>query len=270
MALTPSHVSFLKKLRADTGVEDLSANPEATLKAMDARYKLSSTRSVLTMLRKVYPDNKKFQQEMKDRYQTFKQIDTAQLPTEKQEENFVSWDNIIQFRDQYYGDMSPTERVLMALYTRIPPVRADYTPMRIIPRKLAKYEEGTNYLVWSKKPYFIFHAYKTHSTYGDKIMPIPKDLQKELKAYLETVPDNTFLFEAGGEAWPAARLASQLRKIFQKYHGLDTGVNLMRHAYDTKFYEGHKSLAEMTKLSNAMMHSPMLGQAYRFLSLEQS
>jgi len=255
-------------LREDTGVEDLSVNPEATLAAMAARYSLSSSRAVLTMLRKVYPDNKKFEQEMKDRYTVFKKIDNAQQPTEKQEVNFVSWDNVIAFRDQYYDDMTPTQRLLMALYTRIPPVRADYTPMKIIPRKLAKYEDGFNYLVWAKKPYFIFHSYKTHSTYGDLIFSIPKDLAKEIAAYLSTVPDQTFLFEANGKPWPAARLAVEVRKIFQKFHGLNTGINLLRHAYDTKFYEGHKSLAEMTKLSMAMMHSPMLGQAYRFLSLE--
>ena len=268
MELSASHRSFLKKLRADTGTEDLSVNPAATLKAMDARYIPSSTRSVLTMLRKVYPDNKKFEQEMKDRYQLYKKIDNTQQPTEKQEENFVSWDNIIAFRDQYYGEMSPVERLLMALYTMIPPVRADYTPMKVVPRKLAKYEDGFNYLVMTKKPYFIFHAYKTHAKYGDKIMPIPKDLEKEIKAYLATVPDNTFLLESGGKAWSAAKLAATVRKIFQKYHSLDTGINLIRHAYLTKYHAGQKPLAELMKVSESMMHGPMLSQAYRFLSLE--
>jgi len=268
MTLTASHASFLKKLREDTGVEDLSVNPAATLAAMDARYITSSTRAVLTMLRKVYPDNKKFEQEMKDRYKTYKKIDTTQQPTAKQEENFVSWDNIIAFRDQYYDEMSPTQRLLMALYTRIPPVRIDYTPMKIIPRKLAKYEDGMNYLVMTKKPYFIFHSYKTHGTYGDLTTVIPKDLQKEIAAYRALFPNQTYLFETGGKPWKESKLGVEVRKIFKQFHGLNTGVNLLRHAYDTKFYEGHKSLAEITKLSTAMMHSPMLGQAYRFLSLE--
>jgi hypothetical protein len=268
MALTASHLSSIKKLRADTGVEDLSVNPAATIAAMDKRYILSSTRAVLTALRKLYPDNKEFIAEMHNRYEKFKAIDNKQTPTQKQEDNFVSWDNIMDFRKQYYDEMSVTERMLLSLYTLIPPVRADYTPMKIVKTKPKKFEDGTNYLVFNARPYFIFHAYKTHYKYGDKVIKIPPPLKREIAKYLIAMPGQTYLFEANGEAWTAARLAVEVRKIFQKYHSMDTGINMLRHAYDTKFYEGHKSLAEMNKLSSAMMHSPMLGQAYRFLSLE--
>jgi hypothetical protein len=269
MSLTPSHISFIKKLRADTGVEDLSVDPKATIAAMDKRYSLSSTRSVLTALRKVYPDNKEFIAEMHNRYQKFRAIDETQEPTEKQEENFVSWDNILDFRKQYYDEMSLTERLLMALYTLIPPVRADYTPMRIVTVKPKKFEDGTNYLVWNARPHFIFHAYKTHNKYGDKIFKIPPPLKKEIAKYMEGgAIDQEYLFEANGEAWTAARLALEVRKIFQKYHKMDTGINLIRHAYLTKYHAGQKPLAELKKTSDAMMHGPMLSQAYRFVSLE--
>jgi len=268
MALTASHLSSIKKLRADTGVEDLSANPAATIAAMDKRYILSSTRAVLTALRKLYPDNKAFIDEMHNRYQKFRAIDQTQQPTQKQEDNFISWDNILEFRKLYYNDMTATEKMLLSLYTLIPPVRADYTPMKVVATKPKKYEDGTNYLVLNSRPYFIFHAYKTHYKYGDMIAKIPSPLKKEITKYLAAMPAQTYLFESNGEAWSAARLANEVRKIFQKYHSMDTGISLLRHAYDTKFYEGHKSLAEMTKVSSAMMHSPMLGQAYRFLSLE--
>ena len=138
MALTPAHVSILKKLRADCGVENLSINPEATLKAMDARYSLSSTRVALSALRKAYPDAKKFEDEIKKRYRTYRDLDEDQEPTAAQADNFVSWDNIIEFRDQYYDEMTPIQRLLLALYTYNAPVRADYTPMRIENRKPSK------------------------------------------------------------------------------------------------------------------------------------
>lgn len=268
MSLTPSHVSFIKKLRADTGVEDLSKNPKATIAAMDKRYSLSSTRSVLTALRKLYPDNPEFIAEMKKRYQTYKDIDEKQEPTEKQEENFVSWDNIIDFRDQYYTEMSATQRLLLALYTMIPPVRADYTPMKVVSLKPKKYEDGMNYLVWNARPHFIFHAYKTHYKYGDKVFAIPPPLKKEISKYFAAVPTQRYLFESESEPWPASRLALEVRRIFQKYHSLDTGINLIRHAYLTKYHAGQKPLSELKKTSDAMMHGPMLSQAYRFVSLE--
>jgi hypothetical protein len=268
MALTAAHMSILKKLRGDCGVEDLSINPEATLKAMDARYSVSSTRVALSALRKAYPGAKKFEDEIKSRYRTYRDLDEDQEPTEAQTDNFVSWDNIIQFRDLYRGDMNGTQRLLLALYTYIPPVRADYTPMRIVNRKPSKFEEGHNYLVWNSQPYFIFHAYKTAVRYGDKYVKIPGPLKRELSAYLNDHIDNEYLFESDGLPWSATRLALGVRKIFQQFHGLDTGINLIRHAYLTKYHAGQKPLAELKKVASAMMHGPMLSQGYRFLSLE--
>jgi hypothetical protein len=268
MELSPSHRSIIKKLRADCGTEDLSVNPEATLKAMDARYSASSTRQALSALRKAYPVAKKFEQEMKARYTKFRALDQSQQPTQKQADNFVSWDNLIEFRDAYYKDMSPIQRLLLALYTYIPPVRADYTPMRIINRKPTTFEEGHNYLVWNSQPYFIFHAYKTASRYGDKYVKIPAALKRELSLYLNTFIDNEYLFEGKGKPWSPARLSVEVRKIFQQFHQMDTGINLIRHAYLTKYHAGQKPLEELQKVASAMMHGPMLSQAYRFLSLE--
>ena len=268
MALTASHRSTLKKLREDTGAHDLSAKPAETIAAMDARYKLSSTRSALTALRKEYPECKEFIKEMKDRYLVFRKLDESQEPTAAQVANFIPWDSIIEFRDKYYDDMTATQRLLLALYTYIPPVRADYAPMRILNRKPATFEDGHNYLIWNSRPYFIFHAYKTAARYGDKIAKIPQPLKRELSKYLNEYTDNEYLFETKGLPWSPAKLGTKVREIFQKFHTMDTGINLIRHAYLTKLYAGQKPLAEMKKVAGAMMHSPMLGQAYRFLSLE--
>jgi hypothetical protein len=261
-------MSILKKLRGDCGVEDLSVNPDATLKAMDSRYSISSTRVALSALRKAYPSTKKFEEEMKKRYTTYRDLDEDQEPTDAQADNFVPWDRIIEFRDSYYTNMNGTQRLLLALYTYIPPVRADYTPMRIVNRKPSTFEEGHNYLVWNGSPYFIFHAYKTAARYGDKYVKIPQPLKRELSAYLNEHTDNEYLFESKGLPWSPTRLALGVRKIFQQFHQLDTGINLIRHAYLTKFHAGQKPLAELKKVAAAMMHGPMLSQGYRFLSLE--
>jgi hypothetical protein len=235
---------------------------------MDARYSVSSTRVALSALRKAYPGAKKFEDEMKKRYRTYRDLDEDQEPTDAQRDNFVPWDSIIEFRDQYYQEMTPTQRLLLALYTHIAPVRADYTPMRIINRKPATFEEGHNYLVWNRTPYFIFHAYKTAVRYGDKYVKIPMPLKRELSSYLNKHIDNEYLFESKGLPWSAMRLSVEVRRIFQQFHQLDTGINLIRHAYLTKYHAGQKPMAELKKISSAMMHGPMLSQAYRFLSLE--
>jgi hypothetical protein len=269
MAISQPHLSILKKLRADLETVDLSVTPLDTIKAVDARYSLSSSRVALTALRKEYPDNKVFADEMKKRYTTFRNLDEDQQPTQRQQDNFIKWDDLILFRDEYHGEMSAVQRILLALYTRIPPVRADYTPMLFCRRKPRSYEEGMNYIVWTKNPYFIFHAYKTHETYGDKIVKIPATLRKDLEEYFDTLPnEQRYLFESDGVAWSPTRLGATFRKIFQQFHQMDTGITLVRHAYLTKYHAGQKPLAELKKVASSMMHSTHLSQAYRFLSLE--
>lgn len=266
MATHPSQLSALKLLRKDTETEDLSLDPTATLKAMDARYIPSSTRVALTALRKTYPDNPVFLHEMKKRYSMFKQIDNSQQPTKKQEDNFIAWDKIIEFRDQYYEEMSPVQRVLIALYTYIPPVRLDFTPMKIVARKPRKLEDGINYYVNAQNPYFVMHAFKTHAALGDRMIKVPVKLKAEIDKYIQ--PNQQYLLETDGQPWKENYLGQMVSKMFKQFHNMKTGVSMLRHAYATKFHKGQLPLDEITKTASAMLHGPLQSMTYRFISLE--
>ena len=267
MATQKSQISTLNTLRKDIGSHDLSAEPRKTLAAIDARYSLSSSRVAMSGLRKEYPDNKVFLDEMKARMVKWKKIDSSQEPTESQKDKYVSWDNIIKFRDQYYNEMTPVQRLLMALYTMVPPVRLDYTPMKIVSRKPIKLEDGMNYYVRSKSPYFLFHSYKTHVKHGDKITKVPKKLQEEInKAVPET---QTYLLQdEEGKPWAEPRLSQNVTRIFKQFHDLNTGVAMLRHAYATKFHKGQLPLKTIKKTADAMLHTPFQSMSYRFISLE--
>lgn len=267
MAATAAQLSILKKLRGDVGEADLGANTTKTFAAMDSRYSFSSTRVALAALRKEYPDNKEILEEMKKRGPKWKEMDESQEPTEAQKAKYVSWDNITQFRDAYQDQMSEMQNLLMGLYTYVPPVRLDYTPMRIVARKPAKLEDGMNYYVRNKAPYFIFHSYKTHNHYGDKVVKVPA----KLKAVIDgAVPlTNTYLLQdEEGKPWQEARLSQSVSRIFKQFHNLNTGVSMFRHSYATKFHAGQLPLAVIKKTASAMMHGPLQSMSYRFISLE--
>jgi len=267
MATSVTHLSVLKKLRGDVGEDNLGANTAKTLAAMDARYSFSSTRVALAALRKEYPDNKEYIEEMKKRGPKWKDMDESQEPTDAQKAKYVSWDNILEFRDLHYEDMTPMQRLLMALYTYIPPVRLDFTPMRIVSRKPKALEDGMNYYVRNKAPYFIFHSYKTHNHYGDKVVKIPKKLQAEIDLYVPAT--NTYLLQDdSGAPWQEARISQNVSRIFKQFHKLNTGVSMFRHSYATKFHAGQLPLAAIKKTASAMMHGPLQSMSYRFLSLE--
>lgn len=262
--LSKSYASMIRSLQKDVGQEKLDDHCPAVIAAMDKRYTFSSSRQALSALRKAYPECQHFIDEMKKRMSTFNAPPTG--PTEKQENRYIAWGKICEFRDMYKEDMTPTERILMALYTYIPPVRLDFTPMKVVKRKPAKLEDGINYYVSGcAKPYFLLHSYKTHKVYGDKEIPIPDILKTELDLFVKE--DQVWLL-GKDKPWEPETLSNAIKRIFKKYHGMESGVNTLRHSYATMYHAGQKPLIELQAAAGAMLHSPMMSMAYRHISLE--
>jgi hypothetical protein len=269
-ALTPPQRSCIKKLREDTGLDDLTSDTVKVLAAMDKRYSISSTRVALTSLRKLYPDCKAWSEEMTKRFATFKAIDKSQVPTEKQVDAFIDWDSIITWRDASGAEMPILDRLLVGLYTYIEPQRLDYTPMRIVGRLPKVLEDGINYLVMAKKnARFVFHAYKTAAKYGDRAFHIPTPLYNLILEYLGDRRAG-YLLQDASIAWTPTRLGANVRRIFVKHFNKDFGVNNLRHSFVTKINEGMPSLPHLEEAATKMGHNVITHQTYRHISLESS
>jgi hypothetical protein len=268
MSLSKAEATTIKKLREDVGSENLELDAAKTITAMDARYSMSSTRVALVGLRKEYPGCKLFETEFQKRRPTWTKIDTAQEPTARQADKFAKWEDILEFRDAYRAEMTDEEYFLLCLYTMWAPVRADYTPMKIVDRKPRILEDGMNYLLVRKKSVAVlFHAYKTASKYGDVLRKMPKPLERVTRAWIQNHP-GTYLFQdADGSPWQPQRLGSTVRRPFQRIHGMDTGITMLRHAYSTFVNRGMPTLSELHKRSSGMLHSVTTNQSYRFLDL---
>ena len=259
---------MIRKLIGDCNTSDLSADPAKTFAAMDKRYKLSSTRVALTALRKLYPDNNEFIAEMKKRYTTFQKIDKTQTPTEKQAVDFIDWDSIIKWRDGAGSVLPIFDKLLVGLYTYIPPQRADFCPMRVTTRLPKTLEDGINYLVINKRTArFVFHAYKTAATYGDREVTVPAPLFKLLAEYLGDRRSG-YLLQDGSISWTPSRLGSNLRRIFLAAFDKEVSVNLLRHSYLTKAYAGMPALKELESIASSMAHDILTSQKYRYIALE--
>lgn len=265
-ALTSTHLSILKKLRADTGNDDLTTDLDKTFAAMDKRYSISSTRVALTALRKVYPDNERIREEVSKRFKVFRALDKSQEPTKTQADAHVPWDKIIAWRDS--AELPILDKLIVGLYTYVPPQRADYCPMIVVPRLPKTLKDDMNYVVVLKKSArFVFHAYKTAKVYGDRTVDVPPPLFALLKAYLGDRRDG-YLFQDGAMPWTPARLGANLRRIFLAAFGKLISVNALRHSYITKECAGMPSLATLESAAAAMDHSVIWHQTYRHIPLE--
>ena len=153
--------------------------------------------------------------------------------TEKQEDYWISWDDIIKRRNELEG----TDKVLLSLYTMMPPRRAkDYGDMSV------NSETGNSFDIENKQ--FIFRNYKTKNIYGDQKIDVPADLYKVIMDYLDGRTTGKLL------PFTTPNLTKKLQKIFKPKK---ISVNALRHIYDTHHFG--EAQQQMTNAANVMAHS---------------
>jgi hypothetical protein len=160
--------------------------------------------------------------------------------TEKQEEYWLSWDDIIKRRDELEG----VDKVLLSLYTMLPPRRAkDYGEMKVW-GGVGPVPTGNVFLTDTHE--FVFRNYKTKGVYGEQRIAVPDDLYKVLIDYF------TDKGQEQGDLLPfnTANLTKKLQKIFKPKK---ISVNALRHIYDTHHFG--EAQEAMTNAANMMAHS---------------
>ena len=160
--------------------------------------------------------------------------------TEKEEAYWLTWEEVIKRRDELEGE----EKVLLSLYTYIPPRRAmDYGTMEINSKTANSFDTET------KK--FVFRDYKTAGTYGEQEIPVPEELYTVLMDYLGDKKSGKLL------TYSTPSITKRLNKIFKPKK---ISVSALRHIYDTHHFG--KVKANMTDTARLMAHSVSQQQQY--------
>ena len=192
-------------------------------------------------------------------------------PDERQEKAYVPFEEVVKKRD---GLKSGTnEKLLLAMYTMIPPVRSDYDKLAIYNNENLVNKDIDNYLILNKKPYIVLNKYKTSKTYKTIKIVLPEDLVKEIKESLKN-NKRDFLFVSSRNNKPYDkpntfnRWANRvLKKIFNKNFSLKILRNIFITRRDLKLEE--KSGIERNKIAKIMGHSLSTQQNYLWHTYEK-
>ncbi len=196
-----------------------------------------------------------------------KDLKTNNTKTEKQEENWMSQDevatkceNLMEIVPKIQGKRKLSEgeykelldAVILGLYCLQSPRRnKDYTDMLIV--KGVPDEKEYNYLD-TKGMKWVFNNFKTQKTYKQQVLDIPDELQKLIKVYLKFHPNakeikkgqpvHFLMTYDGKEMTSSTEMTRALNKIF----GKKVGSSLLRNIYLTsKYGEQAKELKEDAK-----------------------
>lgn len=173
----------------------------------------------------------------------------------KLNENWINYEQITELRDNLIKERDFQKALLLALYTRIPPVRNDYYNL-----KVKNYNPEIDNYYGNK--ILVLNNYKTAKYYGRIIIRIDNTLKELIK---KNINDTDFLFiTEKGVPFSSTNFTKYFQKIFQENFNTKTNFQMMRNIYITHMYEKKDLSLEKIKLINRIMgHSLEQSLLYR-------
>jgi hypothetical protein len=203
--------------------------------------------------------------------------------TDAEREKYLDYDTIQTTYDLVC--LSPfvtlEDKMLVGFYTRMPPVRADYSRLRVYYN--TRPDTSENHIqIWGQarwQPHsctmeVYINEHKTAATSGTLKRIIPSELKHILYEYLRALAVcegmsvdmylnrmyPIYLFD-----FAPAEITTRLQRVFLRYTGKAVSVNIIRHAYVTKQMEGRPPLAQLEAEAEEMGHSVATHETYRRL-----
>lgn len=232
-----------------------------TLTAQKARGILSSILAIATTKKAI----EAYRTLMGNVTASVKESDQKQEKTDKQEENWASWDDVMKRYKEIEEDALPLFKktnltpaqmktmqhyVVLSCYCLIPPRRiADFTNFKV---KNIDHKED-NYYNEDKKE-LVFNHYKTAKAYGTQTVDCPPALQEIFDKWFPVAKkySDYLLFNSYGDALSQPQLTKMLNTIFDK----KISASMLRHIYiSDEVLKDVPKIEELQKIAAEMGHS---------------
>jgi len=175
--------------------------------------------------------------------------------TEKQKENWITWEQVIAARDalkEKNTEEAERQYVALSLYTMAPPRRnRDYLEMDVVSR-MNKKKTDRNLLVMNKKSMrFVFNQFKTADVYGQQVVKVPKDLEAVLRRYLAMHTEQL------GPLFGTGLNSNYMTNLLNSALGKNVGSSMLRLVFVSHFTtpEDKAIIEKMFATADAMAHS---------------
>ena len=217
--------------------------------------------AILWHLRKEYPsaDLSFYTTESKRLQLLRKDKSKQQMLPEGKLDNLLSWKEITELKSKAKETLSEEDYLLYLLYTEMPPLRADFCNLRILPRDKAGLTG--NYIVALKKKFsLVLQEYKTAKTFGKQVFDLPKSVVEHLKQTWKDAKPPSSILSVTENA-----LSKRVSSIFERLSGKKVSINLLRHAFVKQFLATPRTILEKEQMALRMLHSKTLQEQYDVL-----
>ena len=274
-----AYVTVLRKLNGDEEVcsLDFLAKKENIMEQIKD-FKLTTKRNYLTgilVVLKAYKANQKlidfYKNQINVQNEEYNNIMAKNNKSEKQEKNWLELkelDTIFKSLEKKVKGLDLKNRieittadlfliqdyVVAGLYTLLPPVRLDFSPMAVVGAK-HKLDDNINYLinVSRTKKYFKINQYKNIETHGVQYFQAPKKLNSVLNIWLKYNNSGTLLLNNRKEALSSNGLGKLITKVFAPTEKNVT-INLLRSIYISEKVD-IDAVKKNKNIADDMMHT---------------
>jgi integrase len=200
------------------------------------------------------------------------QLDSENRLTEKEKQNFMTWDKIVSLEDAVKNtNINPVENlVIFYLYTQLPPRRLEYGSLVIQIENQFEDDNKTNYVILDSKlktvKRIILNSYKTSKTYGKYVIEnVSKKLSEAIAELIKEqdykAGENLFM-NTKGKAYGNS-FSSRLKDVFVQAVNKPITLNILRHSFVSYHIRGNISNKKKTEYAMAMGHSLETQDLYR-------
>jgi len=176
----------------------------------------------------------------------------SNIPTDRQKSAHVPFDKIIEIRNKL--DIS-LERLLLFMYTEIPPVRSDYHKTLL----LNGGEILTDNYIDMSKSMLVLRKYKTSAKYGIIYVSLGPVLMKEIRNSLTKQPREYLFVDSAGKPYEIENSFNKwANRSLKSIFGLNNmSLSILRHEYVSRrdLMLETKSGAEQQEIARIMGHS---------------
>jgi integrase len=174
-------------------------------------------------------------------------------PSERQKKALMTFEEIVKIRDKL--DDGSDAKLLISLYTMIPPVRNNFDKIKIY-NSVPKDVKG-NYIDLKNK-IIVINKYKTDKIYGKNEIKIPNNLLKQINISLNKKPREYLFIQSNGELFNSNSWNITANRILKKVlNNNNFSLSMFRHIYLSRkdLNLKDKTLKEKKEIADKMGHS---------------
>lgn len=210
-------------------------------------------------------------------YAAFSEVDAkieerykSNEPSERQREGYVAFPEIVKKRDAL--EPGSNDRLLLSMYTHLPPLRADFNRVRIYTNEPKKGDsEGEdddredNYIVLGGRPRLVLHEFKTkrHREHYEK--DLPKPLLEEIRASLKRSPREWLFRSRDGKPYSANSYTKWANGVLARLFGRPLTISLIRHSFINTLDFNTLTVHEKEQIAKDMSHTVATQDRYRLI-----